>query len=446
MAEVDKSDYKDVTERVFELQRTMVALSLLLLPTAAAFPAFAGLGADDIAALDERASIFDPLKYQGINLWDSLGGVFRAMNYQDITGLTNAVTEGIRAIEADAHANPKFGGFPVAQLVDVPRDQLTKDAIYEAYKLDRSIPPIWGEQEDEEHPWIAPGPGDIRGPCPGLNTLANHGYLPRNGICTPQELMMGVWKGLSMSPELSGILAIAGVVWKADIKTLKISIGAGTQGTGVGLSNHGFIEGDASVTRDDSIIGDQVHVNETKLHRYYDIIHRLGTNGYDINPEVCAESRYVAWKDSVDSNHAMDFNPLRHLVAYAESAFAMEVFRGQNQSCTSETIDWFFVRERFPPGWSRRNVPVSTNEMFTWALLFNSIRTVYPGYTLGRTGAFYNFPLAQFGGGVTNFLSPSSLRVNACKFVATFAIFVPTGLMQFSKGLGDHFVKGFACS
>jgi hypothetical protein len=29
--------------------------------------------------------------------------------------------------------------------------------------------------------WQAPGPGDIRGPCPGLNTLANHGFLPRNG-------------------------------------------------------------------------------------------------------------------------------------------------------------------------------------------------------------------------------------------------------------------------
>jgi hypothetical protein len=27
----------------------------------------------------------------------------------------------------------------------------------------------------------APGPGDSRGPCPGLNLLANYGYLPRDG-------------------------------------------------------------------------------------------------------------------------------------------------------------------------------------------------------------------------------------------------------------------------
>lgn len=32
------------------------------------------------------------------------------------------------------------------------------------------------------HQWIAPGPNDLRGPCPGLNALANHGYFPRSGI------------------------------------------------------------------------------------------------------------------------------------------------------------------------------------------------------------------------------------------------------------------------
>lgn len=32
-----------------------------------------------------------------------------------------------------------------------------------------------------EHQYIAPAESDIRGPCPGLNAAANHGYLPRNG-------------------------------------------------------------------------------------------------------------------------------------------------------------------------------------------------------------------------------------------------------------------------
>jgi len=34
------------------------------------------------------------------------------------------------------------------------------------------------------HQFITPGSGDKRGPCPGLNAAANHGFLPRNGLPT----------------------------------------------------------------------------------------------------------------------------------------------------------------------------------------------------------------------------------------------------------------------
>lgn len=35
-----------------------------------------------------------------------------------------------------------------------------------------------------DHSFIAPNfaRGDQRGPCPGLNALANHGYIGRNGV------------------------------------------------------------------------------------------------------------------------------------------------------------------------------------------------------------------------------------------------------------------------
>ena len=34
------------------------------------------------------------------------------------------------------------------------------------------------------HQFIAPKAGEKRGPCPGLNAAANHGFIPRNGITT----------------------------------------------------------------------------------------------------------------------------------------------------------------------------------------------------------------------------------------------------------------------
>ena len=48
---------------------------------------------------------------------------------------------------------------------------------------------------DAAHPWKPLRPDDIRGPCPGLNTLASHGYLPRNGIATPQQIVNAVQEG-----------------------------------------------------------------------------------------------------------------------------------------------------------------------------------------------------------------------------------------------------------
>jgi len=37
--------------------------------------------------------------------------------------------------------------------------------------------------------WKAPGPGDSRSPCPMLNTLANHGVLPRDGKGITKEML-----------------------------------------------------------------------------------------------------------------------------------------------------------------------------------------------------------------------------------------------------------------
>ncbi|EEB95895.1 hypothetical protein MPER_05065, partial [Moniliophthora perniciosa FA553] len=45
-----------------------------------------------------------------------------------------------------------------------------------------------------QHQFQAPSETDLRSPCPGLNTLANHGFLPRNGsnITVPAVLRAGL--------------------------------------------------------------------------------------------------------------------------------------------------------------------------------------------------------------------------------------------------------------
>lgn len=44
----------------------------------------------------------------------------------------------------------------------------------------------------------------VRGPCPGLNTLANHGLLPRSGKnITQDDLSRAMWLGVSQDDTIS---------------------------------------------------------------------------------------------------------------------------------------------------------------------------------------------------------------------------------------------------
>jgi hypothetical protein len=53
------------------------------------------------------------------------------------------------------------------------------------------------------HKWVAPGPNDIRGPCPGLNALANHGYFPHNGVVPLQTAVTATNQVYGQYPNIS---------------------------------------------------------------------------------------------------------------------------------------------------------------------------------------------------------------------------------------------------
>jgi len=62
-----------------------------------------------------------------------------------------------------------------------------------------SIPPFDAASQyvsnQGAHKFVPPGPTDQRGPCPGLNAMANHNYMPHNGIATIEQFIDGTEKG-----------------------------------------------------------------------------------------------------------------------------------------------------------------------------------------------------------------------------------------------------------
>ncbi|KAL1409305.1 hypothetical protein Q8F55_003284 [Vanrija albida] len=366
---------------------------------------------------------------------------------QNIPALPGQIANLTDLIKQAQDALGPVPGNPDARL-KLPWDQITPASIYETFGIKREpdasdhkrgLVKVWGPADNPQHPYIPYNPrnpehaGWQRGPCPGLNTVANHGYIPRNGIVNPLDLFIGLYEGLSLSPDLCALLCFAGFVWKGDLLTMTMSIGGNKDVSGKkirsapGINEHGFLEGDASMTRGDAAIGDQVRLNTTRYNRlkHYS---GAGTGKFDITIKSLGQSRKEVYDDCVKNNPKCDINPLRMVVMYAESGFGHEVFRGSGQVLTEEILDSFFVHERFPPGWSRRFTPVTSVEMGAWGAAVWAANPVIPGISLG--GIFLPVPTinsllqlgSAFNGGKPNF---NLLKGAICSVVGLVLGFVP---------------------
>ncbi|KAK0544806.1 hypothetical protein OC846_005226 [Tilletia horrida] len=217
---------------------------------------------------------------------------------------------------------------------------------------------------DVYHPYKAPGPNDIRGPCPGLNTLANHGYLNRTGIVTPQAIVKAVQKGYNMGLYLASFLAFGAQLVDGNQLTNLISIGQKTSLTGAnppspaqvgGLNTHGLFEGDASTTRGDAYFGDNHSFNETLFQVFVDKSNKYGGGKYNL--AAATEVRWARIQDSIARNPTFDFTTPRYFTAYGESAFPLHFFvdgRGTPEELDLVSARSFFQTNKFPKGFYRR--------------------------------------------------------------------------------------------
>ena len=78
---------------------------------------------------------------------------------------------------------------------------------------------------DPLHQYKPPGPTDVRGDCPTLNTLANHGYLSRTGVTSFAEAANAIQTAYSMSFDVAVFLSALGLLAGGDIPTGKYTIG-----------------------------------------------------------------------------------------------------------------------------------------------------------------------------------------------------------------------------
>ncbi|KAJ6581243.1 Chloroperoxidase [Mycena capillaripes] len=229
---------------------------------------------------------------------------------------------------------------------------------------------------DGDHPFIAPGPDDQRGPCPAMNTLANHGYISRNGITTFEEITLGMMEAFNIERNLGAFMVASNMMTGGNSFVNKISIGGvsplvpplpgGIEGPVTsGIAIHGRVEGDASITRADTFIGDSRNFQEDLFDLDLLQLEKFGDNGPNGNNTVFNLPTLVAIKQQnfmMDQVANPEFTfPARRLGgALTDVAFILTVFaNGTTTQATLPNISLFFRNQTFPDNWFRAASPVT---------------------------------------------------------------------------------------
>ncbi|KAF9265235.1 Cloroperoxidase [Marasmius fiardii PR-910] len=205
------------------------------------------------------------------------------------------------------------------------------------------------------HPWRTPGPTDSRGPCPGLNTLANHGFLPRDGknISIPMILEAGRL-AYNMQQDILLGAAKVGLLTSEDILTLSLE----------GLKEHGVIEHDASLSRGDFALGDNFHFNETIFSTLAD-----SNPGSDVyNTTSAGQVLHARLEDSNKNNPNVTNSETQLIIRSGESGFYLSVMGDPVQGVAPKKfVQIFFREERLPieEGWKRPSVPITRDSIGT---------------------------------------------------------------------------------
>ncbi|THV65359.1 hypothetical protein D6C91_09130 [Aureobasidium pullulans] len=226
----------------------------------------------------------------------------------------------------------------------------------------------------------APGAGDSRGPCPGLNLLANYGYLPRNGYVNFGQVLDATARGFNMGTDLATVLATFAVLANGDLVTESFYLGSGPGSVG-GLNRHSTVEADISPNREDYYLGcgDNHHLS-SRLFQQNVAFAKAGSGKFDMQTMA---QQYSASADFSKANNPFLYAfPFPQIVSVAAFSFYPAFFSNgtfgaggvPNYESISSIIgakldrstgQFSYVPEKWPENWYRRSYPYGAVQALT---------------------------------------------------------------------------------
>lgn len=208
----------------------------------------------------------------------------------------------------------------------------------------------------KSYEWCPPQPGDSRSPCPALNTLANHGYIARDGKnLSIMDLTLGLMAGYNLSFPLAIFLSVGGFILLKRIRRISL----------FELGKHDAVEHNASLVHKDTPPHEKYAPIEIQEGLVQQLIADAKTgNEEGEGPEAgdrrtlmdasdVARARVRREKSSppLDAVHAE--------IARGEMAIILGVWETKAGNNVGVPVEWmreWIGRERLPKGWKATHV------------------------------------------------------------------------------------------
>ncbi|ORY56325.1 Chloroperoxidase [Pseudomassariella vexata] len=193
--------------------------------------------------------------------------------------------------------------------------------------------------------WEPAGADDLRGPCPMMNTLANHGFLPHDGRNITKEIAV-----YALNTALNFNTSLASIMWEQAVIANPES--NATFFTLDHLNRHNVLEHDASMSRTDAFFGNNHVFNQT--------IFKTTTShwtGDVLDANMLANGKLFRQVESRSFNPNYTFTATTEQFSIGEMAAPIIVF-GDIEAGTvdRDLVLYFFENERLPTelGWTKK--------------------------------------------------------------------------------------------
>ncbi|KJZ74471.1 hypothetical protein HIM_06067 [Hirsutella minnesotensis 3608] len=201
--------------------------------------------------------------------------------------------------------------------------------------------------------YVPAGPTDSRSPCPALNALANHGFLPHNGRnVNIADFIVGLFLGLGVSPDASSLIIAFGIISSHNPLSLALDL--------EDLANHNFvIEHDCSFARQDALVGDNLHFNRTLWKTALDVI---GPNSQTTNAFIMGTAKAMRVREQRWMNPKTVWGPRAWLNSFSEVGLVLSAMGSVPGIARTDYVRSFIEEERLPYhlGWRPRPFFVNT--------------------------------------------------------------------------------------